>query len=360
MVKGLHREGVRANSPLQSRRHRAVEVEELHVMSSLVMPADNMFPGLGLSAHQADPLVLGTMAGQKPAETSLLSSPSKPSPTEQLAPEWQQRAADELNETPETARQELESFRNMVAAEANLHVRTDDAFLLRFLRARKFNCTKAFHMLQRYYVMKLRSPELFKVPRPSEKSYILEMQVQNMLEDRDSYGRRVYIFRVEKCDAAAVSIEDIFRTNVMALEHIVEEPETQIAGLTVIVDMNGFGLQHAKFLSPYYARRTVEVIQETFPLRFKGFHVINQPFYFDAVFAVLKPFLKEKIRRRIYFHGRDLSSLHAFIKPDILPAEYGGTKPSFDNKKWRLSLLANEQKFVELESYGYRTEEPQS
>jgi hypothetical protein len=65
----------------------------------------------------------------------------------------------------------------------------------------------------------------------------------------------------EKCDAANISIEDIFRTNVLALEHIVQEPETQIAGLTVIVDMNGFGFQHAKFLSPYYARRTVEVIQ---------------------------------------------------------------------------------------------------
>jgi hypothetical protein len=70
----------------------------------------------------------------------------------------------------------------------------------------------------------------------------------------------------EKCDGANVSIEDIFRTNVLALEHVVQEPETQIAGLTVIVDMNGFGLQHAKFLSPYYARRTVEVIQVQQPV----------------------------------------------------------------------------------------------
>jgi hypothetical protein len=44
--------------------------------------------------------------------------------------------------------------------------------------------------------MKLRCPELFRTPRPSEKLHILEMQAQNMLEDRDSNGRRVYIFRV--------------------------------------------------------------------------------------------------------------------------------------------------------------------
>jgi hypothetical protein len=49
---------------------------------------------------------------------------------------------------------------------------------------------------------------------------------------------------------------------------------------------------------------------------------------------------------QIYLHGRDLKSLHAFISPDILPAEYGGKKPSFDNRTWRLSLLANEDKCI--------------
>ncbi|XP_046989790.1 clavesin-2-like [Schistocerca americana] len=336
------------------------------------MPADKMFPGLVLppKALEADgDIAVGKAAVVKHAPLaacedddtgkvcSALPPPPPQPPPPQLPPEWQRRAQEELNERPDTLRQDIDTFRSMVVAEKNLHVRTDDDFLLRFLRARKFNCAKAFHMLQRYYVMKLRCPELFRVPRPSEKRHILEMQVQNMLDDRDGYGRRVYIFRVERCDAAQVSIEDIFRTNVLALEQIVQEPETQVAGLTVLVDMNGFGLQHAKFLSPYYARRTVEVIQETFPLRFKGFHVINQPFYFDAVFAVLKPFLKDKIRRRIYLHGRDLNSLHAFISPDILPQEYGGQKPPFDNQAWRMKLLANEDKFVELETYGYKVDE---
>lgn len=63
--------------------------------------------------------------------------------------------------------------------------------------------------------------------------------------------------------------------------------------------MSGLSLQHAKFFTPYYARRMVELVQETFPLRFKGFHIINEPFYFDAVMAVLKPFLKDKIRKRV-------------------------------------------------------------
>nr|CAD7195389.1 unnamed protein product [Timema douglasi] len=351
-----------------------IEYEEqekyLHEKEDVLL-ADNLFPGLVLPGETPESLLAASedyftgaqMVPSSGAHKNIVEEVSMAQQVKKerhLSAEWVQRASEELNEKPEKVQDDINTLRSMIVAETNLHVPADDAFLLRFLRARKFNCTKAFHMLQRYYVMKLRCPELFKIPRPSEKKYILEMQAQNMLEDRDGFGRRVYIFRVEKCDAANVSIEDVFRTNVLALEQVVDEPETQIAGLTVIVDMNGFGIQHAKFLSPYYARRTVEVIQETFPLRFKGFHVINEPFYFDAVFAVLKPFLKEKIRKRIYFHGRELSSLHAFISPDILPEEYGGKRPCFDNKTWRMALLANEDKLIELETYGYKVDEESS
>lgn len=96
-----------------------------------------------------------------------------------------------------------------------------------------------------------------------------------------------------------MTIDEIFKTNILALEHVVCEAETQIAGVVVILDMAGLSLHHARFFTPYYAKRTVEVVQETFPLRFKGFHVVNEPFYFDAIMAVVKPFLKDKIRKRV-------------------------------------------------------------
>lgn len=66
--------------------------------------------------------------------------------------------------------------------------------------------------------------------------------------------------------------------------------------------MAGVGLGHARFLSPHLAKRTVDVIQEAFPMRFKAFHILHEPFYFDAILAVLRPFLKEKISKRVRFH----------------------------------------------------------
>lgn len=91
----------------------------------------------------------------------------------------------------------------------------------------------------------------------------------------------------------------MFRSNVLALENAIRDPKTQIGGLVVLLDMSGLGFGHAKFLSPHLAKRTVEVIQEAFPMRFKSFHILHEPFYFDAILAILRPFLKEKIRNRV-------------------------------------------------------------
>ncbi|KAF5281042.1 hypothetical protein FQR65_LT14892 [Abscondita terminalis] len=270
-----------------------------------------------------------------------------------LNPKFLKIAEDELHETPENYKQELKVLHNLVINDKNLTVPDDTDFIIRFLRARKFDSQKAFRMVQRYFMMKIRFPELFKCPLPSEISRILEFQAQHMLPSRDQFGRRVYILRVEKFDSTKVSIDDIFRTNILALEEIVREPETQIAGIVVIVDMAGLSLHHARFFTPHYAKRSVEVVQETFPLRFKGFHIVNEPFYFDAVMAVLKPFLKEKVRKRIYLHGSNYSSLHAFVNPEILPMEYGGSAGLFNNEAWRLQLLSEERYFKNLENYGY-------
>ncbi|XP_076254963.1 alpha-tocopherol transfer protein-like [Rhynchophorus ferrugineus] len=277
-----------------------------------------------------------------------------------LDTEWRLRAEKELNETEENYQVEMQTLRGLVLNDPNLKVPNTDEFLLRFLRARKCNSKKAFQMLQRYYLMKLKCPELFACPLPSECSKTIELQAQNMLTHRDQWGRRVYIIRVDNFDSSKVSIDDIFRTNILALEHVVREPETQIAGLVVILDMAGLSLQHAKFFTPYYAKRMVELVQETFPLRFKGFHVINEPFYFDAIMTVLKPFLKDKIKKRIYLHGSDIHALHGFVSVEVLPNEYGGNGGSFDNRAWYMELLANEEYFKNLQNYGYNTDVAQA
>ena len=68
-----------------------------------------------------------------------------------LSPSLEQKAHDELNEKPEWRLRDIQALRDMVVANPGLSTRTDDAFLLRFLRARKFDYDRAYDMLINYY-----------------------------------------------------------------------------------------------------------------------------------------------------------------------------------------------------------------
>lgn len=58
------------------------------------------------------------------------------------------------------------------------------------------------------------------------------------------------------------------------------------------------------------------------------------------VFALFKPFLREKLRNRIIFHGSDRNSLHKHVSAKCLPLKYGGTleMPQITGPQW-LELL---------------------
>lgn len=60
------------------------------------------------------------------------------------------------------------------------------------------------------------------------------------------------------------------------------------------------------------------------------------------VFALFKPFLRDKLRSRIIFHGTDRKSLHKYISPKCLTDAYGGSldmpNSRIDGSQW-LELL---------------------
>ena len=80
---------------------------------------------------------------------------------------------------------------------SDLKIRTDDAFLLRFLRAKKFDYDRAFNLIIRHYEMKAdeRNKQLFTNLRPASIKHVLEAGVTGVLPNRDKFGRRVIVFR---------------------------------------------------------------------------------------------------------------------------------------------------------------------
>lgn len=97
-------------------------------------------------------------------------------------------------------------------------------------------------------------------------------------------------------------------------------------------------------------------LQDSVPLRVKGVHIINQPLIFNIIFAMFKPFLRDKPRNRTFFHGADHSSLHKMVSSECLPFIYGGTLdiPTVNEDHWYQLLLSYDMEFQKNSSYGYK------
>lgn len=152
-----------------------------------------------------------------------------------------------------------------------------------------------------------------------------------------------------------VSLDEVYKGCVVFLEAAMLEPETQVHGAIVIFDMDGLSLQQTWQFTPQFAKRIVDWLQDCMPLRIKAIHIVNQPKIFNVVFALFKPFLREKLRNRIIFHGTDRKSLHSHISPQNLPPVYGGTSdiPRVNGDQWYDLLLKCDREYAAINSYGY-------
>ncbi|XP_076329351.1 alpha-tocopherol transfer protein-like [Tachypleus tridentatus] len=202
-------------------------------------------------------------------------------------------------EKPEWRARDIQALREMLQEEPNLIVPSDDNFLLRFLRARKFDYDRAFRLIKQYYILRDNNPELFKDFVPSALKDVFSANLEGFLQHRDSEGHAIFVIRGGIWDPAKHSANDIYRANLLCLEKAIEDPATQINGIIALLDLKEFGFHHIRQMSPAHCRRMVLLIQNCFPGRFKGIHIINEPAVFDILFALVKPFLSEKLKNRV-------------------------------------------------------------
>uniref|UniRef100_T1IYM4 CRAL-TRIO domain-containing protein n=1 Tax=Strigamia maritima TaxID=126957 RepID=T1IYM4_STRMM len=212
-------------------------------------------------------------------------------------------AEQESHETQEWRDREIQKLKNMVLGERDLNSRMDDAFLLRFLRARKFNSDRAFQLLKNYYKIRQQNPQLYKNFRPSALRSIYAHNLQTMLPDRDQLGRKVFIFKVGKWIPELCSTGDLYRACQMCAEITIEEEKTQINGFVCIADLKDFGIHQIRHITPAYLKRFALFLHNGFPARFKGLHAVNENVIFDMLVLVCKPFFSKKLQKRVMSTG---------------------------------------------------------
>ncbi|KAK7861880.1 hypothetical protein R5R35_002847 [Gryllus longicercus] len=269
-----------------------------------------------------------------------------------LPPALAKAAQEELQESPERLEADLQHLKDWLAKQPHLRARTDDQFLVAFLRGSKFSLERAKEKLDAYYTLRSALPEFFANRDPADPAIQHIMKLGLFLplgEDRE--GRRVILIRGGGYSPAGIKASDLFKANMMVLETmLLEDDALMVRGQATVLDLAGMTVAHVAHFPPALVRRAMVAYQDGYPLRPKAFHYLHLSSLFETLFGIFKSFMKEKLRKRIATHP-DRESLYRAVPQEILPEEYGGQAGPVQEiaDRWAEKLVSWRQHFVEDE-----------
>ncbi|MBN3289768.1 CLVS2 protein, partial [Polypterus senegalus] len=188
-----------------------------------------------------------------------------------LSPETLEKAKVELKENPDTLHQDIQEVRDMIITRPDIgFLRTDDAFILRFLRARKFNHFEAFRLLAQYFEYRQQNLDMFKNLKATDPGIkqALKDGFPGVLSNLDHYGRRILVLFAANWDQSRYTFVDILRAILLSLEAMIEDPELQVNGFVLIIDWSNFTFKQASKLTPSMLRLAIEGLQDYRPLNY--------------------------------------------------------------------------------------------
>ncbi|XP_060846992.1 alpha-tocopherol transfer protein-like [Rhopalosiphum padi] len=230
--------------------------------------------------------------------------------------------------------------------------RMDEKFLLRFLRARHFKLNATYKLIVNYYRFRENHPDYYTI-NPLDLSFIADLEVLSVLPYKEQTGRRILIYKLGNWNTNDFDMNEILKASLATLELGILEPMAQILGGVVIFDMNGFTLQHAYQITPKVVSTIFDLIVYSIPMKTYAIHIINESWVFETVFNLFKPLLGKRYNEMLFFHGKNMESLHKHIDPKYLPKEYGGVRPNYPYQHWFINLKNNAAVVKEMESLGY-------
>ncbi len=255
-----------------------------------------------------------------------------------ISGETLEKAKRELREDPERRVEVIRELRTRIEAEERdperaqdclTFERKDDKFLLRFLRARKFNVDNALHLYINYYKYHHKHADLLTNLHPSSVEHVFRSRLFGVVDARLRNGSKAFCLYPARWDVAELPPNDCYKAAMIILEKLMEDEENQVHGISIIDNMEGMPLHVvSSFMrSEVIQKRALVELQDSFPIRFKGIHFLNEPWYLHIVLKLVKPFLKQKHRDRFFAHGYDVSGLHQHVNPQHLPGDFGGFLP---------------------------------
>ncbi|GFR22883.1 alpha-tocopherol transfer protein-like [Trichonephila clavata] len=251
-----------------------------------------------------------------------------------LPTKFMQIAREELGETDEVRRTALVQFKKRILDDNKLKCPTDDDYLIQFLRARKYDVDKALGLLNNYFNLNASFPELYESLDKEKMDKLTSSNSFNVLPFRDNDGCLILTMKMENWDSDDINVRVLIGTTAAILFCLNIYPVNQICGVRLIYDAKNYSFKQMRCFVPKYLPLVAKALRNSLPIRFKSIHVVNEAIVFQYAWSILKLLLSEKIRSRIYFHGKNTEELQKYIPKEIIPREYGGDLNNYYNHDW--------------------------
>lgn len=281
-------------------------------------------------------------------------------PVRPVTDDWRKRCTDELGETDALRESALVEFKEKIRALPDMVPRLEDAFLTRFLRAKKFDQDKALKMYRNYFRVRLLDPTIYcPVGKgPKDHVHLYKLGVGYLLRHRNPInGACIIVWQFgDWTPETGYDLSHIYTPTQYAVDYALKDPEVQLNGFMFLINLIGMEWRYLKVFTPSAVRALISTAQDGYPARFKGAHIVNQSSVWNIIWSIGKPFLSYKIRDRVHLHGEDMSSLHQYIHPSVLPQELGGDQPPLSYEWFTKELYARHDEYVNNSHYGYAVE----
>lgn len=244
-----------------------------------------------------------------------------------LCPELEEVVRKELNEDPKRIESDIQHIKDWIAKQPHLRARSDDQWIIAFLRGCKYSLERVKEKIDLYYTLRTTAADLWQYKYNEAKFMeIIDLGAVLILpKSQTVISPRVILIRSGCYDPNKYHISEILAVSNVIREIAMYDDDTfAIAGGIALQDLSGTTAAHVLQMTPTMRKKMILSGQASSPMRAKGTHFINTPAGFETVFNLMKGLLSEKNRSRLFVHNKNYEELYKYIPKELLPAEYGG------------------------------------
>lgn len=219
-----------------------------------------------------------------------------------LSKELQTVAEAELNENRDNLEENVAALREWLKERYKIDARTDNQFLVNFLRCCKYSLGRTKDQIDAHYTFRHLEPDIFQCRVVSDDflEFIKTGALLPLPATNGHTGPRIILFRTGAYDPQRFHFRDIFKWSQMILDILFEEDDnTIVCGIHYVTDLQGSSIAGWSQITSDMVKNTIVAAQKRNPYRIKGIDFIHMDPFFVSVLSIIKTFLSDKLKSRV-------------------------------------------------------------